>query len=83
MLKKTLQLCLSTGIDDDNLQFTFFLTQKKKLEMKKLENILKPEEYAAAISTTGLNETQGRLANQYLAIEEEYRRVLQRMEQDS
>lgn len=60
----------------------FVPTQKKKLEMKKLEKILKPEEYAAAVSITGLNEMQGRLANQYLAIEEEYRKVLQRMEQD-
>ncbi|CAH2054537.1 unnamed protein product, partial [Iphiclides podalirius] len=56
--------------------------QKKKLEMKKLQKVLKPEEYAATISSTGANETQGRLASQYLSLEEEYRRVIHRMEQD-
>ncbi|XP_047034678.1 histone acetyltransferase type B catalytic subunit [Helicoverpa zea] len=56
--------------------------QKKKLEMKKLQKVLKPEEYAATVSATGLSETHGRLANQYLALEHEYRRVIHRMEQD-
>uniref|UniRef100_A0A2A4K126 Histone acetyltransferase type B catalytic subunit n=1 Tax=Heliothis virescens TaxID=7102 RepID=A0A2A4K126_HELVI len=56
--------------------------QKKKLEMKKLQKVLKPEEYAATVSATGLSETHGRLANQYLALEQEYRRVIHRMEQD-
>ncbi|XP_075984433.1 histone acetyltransferase 1 [Anticarsia gemmatalis] len=56
--------------------------QKKKLEMKKLQKVLKPEEYAATVSATGLSETHGRLASQYLALEHEYRRVIHRMEQD-
>ncbi|KAI8437644.1 hypothetical protein MSG28_011895 [Choristoneura fumiferana] len=56
--------------------------QKKKLEMKKLEKVLKPEEYAAALSSLGAHETQARLASQYAALEHEYRRVLHRMEQD-
>ncbi|KAJ0172243.1 hypothetical protein K1T71_012216 [Dendrolimus kikuchii] len=55
--------------------------QKKKLEMKKLQKVLKPEEFAATITSTGANETHGRLANQYLALEEEYRRVIHRMDQ--
>ncbi|CAF4916101.1 unnamed protein product [Pieris macdunnoughi] len=54
--------------------------QKKKLEMKKLEKVLKPDEYAATISTVGVNETQNRLSGQYLAIEEEYRRVIHRLQ---
>lgn len=60
----------------------FVYPQKKKLEMKKLQKVLKPEEYAATISSTGLGETHGRLASQYLALEEDYRRVIHRMEQD-
>lgn len=56
--------------------------QKKKLEMKKLQKVLKPEEYAATVSVTGLNETQSRLALQYHALEQDYRRVIHRMEQD-
>lgn len=56
--------------------------QKKKLEMKKLQKVLKPEEYAATVSATGMSETHGRLANQYLALEQEYRRVIHRMDQD-
>ncbi|KAH9632022.1 hypothetical protein HF086_016582 [Spodoptera exigua] len=56
--------------------------QKKKLEMKKLQKVLKPEEYAATISATGLSETHGRLASQYLALEQEYRRVINRMERN-
>ncbi|KAG6456073.1 histone acetyltransferase type B catalytic subunit isoform X2 [Manduca sexta] len=55
--------------------------QKKKLEMKKLQKVLKPEEYAATISATGPSETHGRLASQYHALEQEYRRVIHRMEQ--
>ncbi|XP_026761468.1 histone acetyltransferase type B catalytic subunit [Galleria mellonella] len=55
--------------------------QKKKLEMKKLQKVLSPEEYAATISTAGVSETQGRLASQYIALEDEYRRVIHRMEQ--
>jgi hypothetical protein len=50
--------------------------------MKKLQKVLKPEEFAATITATGINETQGRLASQYLALEDEYRRVIHRMEQD-
>ncbi|XP_028158582.1 histone acetyltransferase type B catalytic subunit [Ostrinia nubilalis] len=56
--------------------------QKKKLEMKKLQKVLKPEEFAATISSTGLAETHGRLASQYLALEDDYRRVIHRMEHD-
>ncbi|CAG4965874.1 unnamed protein product [Parnassius apollo] len=56
--------------------------QKKKLEMKKLQKVLKPEEYAATISSIGAMETQGRLSSQYLSLEEEYRRVIHRLEQD-
>ncbi|CAG4959935.1 unnamed protein product [Colias eurytheme] len=54
--------------------------QKKKLEMKKLEKVLKPEEYAATVSTTGASETHGRLSSQYLALEDEYRRVIHRLQ---
>lgn len=50
--------------------------------MKKLQKVLKPEEYAATVSSTGANETHGRLASQYLALEQEYRRVVYRMELD-
>ncbi|XP_061728551.1 histone acetyltransferase type B catalytic subunit [Cydia pomonella] len=56
--------------------------QKKKLEMKKLEKVLKPEEYLATLSSLGVNETQGRLAGQYLALEADYRRVLHRLDHD-
>lgn len=49
--------------------------------MKKLQKVLKPEEFAATISSTGASETHGRLANHYIALEEEYRRVIHRMEQ--
>ncbi|XP_068619673.1 histone acetyltransferase type B catalytic subunit [Battus philenor] len=56
--------------------------QKKKLEMKKLQKVLKPDEYAATISSVGANETQSRLSSQYLTLEEEYRRVIYRMEHD-
>ncbi|CAK1545703.1 unnamed protein product [Leptosia nina] len=35
--------------------------QKKKLEMKKLEKVLKPNEFAATITTTGVSETHNRL----------------------
>lgn len=55
--------------------------QKKKLEMKKLQKILKPDEFVATVNTTGISETHGRLANQYHALEEEYHRVIHRMEQ--
>ncbi|XP_052744341.1 histone acetyltransferase type B catalytic subunit [Bicyclus anynana] len=54
--------------------------QKKKLEMKKLQKVLKPDEYAAAITTTGMSETQARLSTQYLALEDDYRRVVHRMQ---
>lgn len=57
--------------------FTF---QKKKLEIKKLEKVLKPEEYAAALGAMGVNETHGRLSSQYLALEDEYRRIIHRLE---
>lgn len=50
--------------------------------MRKLEKVLKPDEYAATVSATGASETQGRLASQYLALEQEYRRVIHRMELD-
>lgn len=50
--------------------------------MNKLQKVLKPEEFAATVSAMGLSETHGRLANQYLALEQEYRRVIHRMEQD-
>ncbi|XP_059051730.1 histone acetyltransferase type B catalytic subunit [Achroia grisella] len=54
--------------------------QKKKLEMKKLQKVLSPEEYTATITAAGVNETQSRLASQYIALEYEYRRVIHRME---
>lgn len=54
--------------------------QKKKLEMQKLEKFLKPEEYAATINAIGLSNTHSRLASQYITLEQEYRRVLLRME---
>lgn len=50
--------------------------------MKKLQKVLKPEEYAATISAAGASETQDRLKSQYLALEQEYRRVIDRMERD-
>ncbi|XP_045538159.1 histone acetyltransferase type B catalytic subunit [Papilio machaon] len=56
--------------------------QKKKLEMKKLQKVLKSEEYMATITSTGANETQSRLSSQYLDLEEEYRRVIHRMDHD-
>ncbi|XP_050354789.1 histone acetyltransferase type B catalytic subunit [Nymphalis io] len=56
--------------------------QKKKLDMKKLEKVLKPEEYAATLNSSGLAETQARLSAHYLALEADYRRVVHRLEQD-
>lgn len=56
--------------------------QKKKLEMKKLQKVLKPEEYAATISSVGASETHGRLASQYHSLEQDYRRVIHRMDRD-
>ncbi|XP_049886158.1 histone acetyltransferase type B catalytic subunit isoform X2 [Pectinophora gossypiella] len=56
--------------------------QKKKLEMKKLQKVLKPEEYAATLTATGVGETQNRLASHYQTLEHEYRRVIHRMEMD-
>ncbi|XP_004931327.2 histone acetyltransferase type B catalytic subunit [Bombyx mori] len=56
--------------------------QKKKLEMKKLQKVLKPEEFVATVTVTGANETQARLSSQYHSLEIEYRRVIHRMEQD-
>ncbi|XP_048478077.1 histone acetyltransferase type B catalytic subunit [Plutella xylostella] len=56
--------------------------QKRKLEMKKLQKVLKPEEYAATISVAGASETHDRLKSQYLALEQEYRRVLDRWDRD-
>lgn len=53
--------------------------QKKKLEMKKLQKVLKPEEIAATISTSGVAETHARLAAHYHALEQHYRRVIARM----
>ncbi|VVD03728.1 histone acetyltransferase type B catalytic subunit [Leptidea sinapis] len=54
--------------------------QKKKLEMKKLQKVLKPDEFAATLTALGVTETQHRLANHYLALEDEYKRVIHRME---
>ncbi|XP_046972141.1 histone acetyltransferase type B catalytic subunit [Vanessa cardui] len=56
--------------------------QKKKLEMKKLEKVLKPEEFAATLNSSGLAETQARLSAHYSALEADYRRVVHRLEQD-
>ncbi|XP_045454646.1 histone acetyltransferase type B catalytic subunit [Melitaea cinxia] len=56
--------------------------QKKNLEMKKLEKVLKPHEYAATVSSSGPSETHARLSTTYLALEEEYRRVVHRLEND-
>ncbi|XP_013139700.1 PREDICTED: histone acetyltransferase type B catalytic subunit [Papilio polytes] len=56
--------------------------QKKKLEMKKLQKVLKSDEFVATITSTGANETQSRLSSQYLDLEEEYRRVIHRMDLD-
>ncbi|XP_047537480.1 histone acetyltransferase type B catalytic subunit [Vanessa atalanta] len=56
--------------------------QKKKLEMKKLEKVLKPEEFAATLNSSGLAETQARLSAHYLALEADYRRVVHRLEHD-
>lgn len=50
--------------------------------MRKLEKVLKPDEYAATANSAGINETHSRLSSQYLAIEEEYRRVISRLELD-
>ncbi|XP_013186287.1 histone acetyltransferase type B catalytic subunit [Amyelois transitella] len=54
--------------------------QKKKLEMKKLQRVLAPEEFAAAASASGAHETQARLAALYAALELDYRRVLHRLQ---
>lgn len=54
--------------------------QKKKNEMKKLQKILKGEEFSAALSMVGLDETQSRLANHYKTVEDEYKRVLNRLQ---
>ncbi|XP_053615712.1 histone acetyltransferase type B catalytic subunit isoform X2 [Plodia interpunctella] len=56
--------------------------QKKKLEMKKLQKVLAPEEFAATVTSSGVSETQGRLCALYAALEHEYRRVIHRMEHD-
>ncbi|CAH0402376.1 unnamed protein product [Chilo suppressalis] len=56
--------------------------QKKKLEMKKLQKVLKPEEFAATASASGAHETQGRLAAQYAALELDYRRVIHRLQHE-
>ncbi|CAG9793426.1 unnamed protein product [Diatraea saccharalis] len=81
----------NTNRSDKNAYFKYRLDvknrlnapfQKKKLEMKKLEKVLKPEEYAATVSTSGANETQGRLSAQYGTLEEDYLRVIHRMEHD-
>lgn len=50
--------------------------------MKKLQKVLKPEEFVATVTVTGANETQARLSSQYHSLEIEYRRVIHRMEQD-
>lgn len=50
--------------------------------MQKLEKFLKPEEYAATINATGLSNTHSRLTSQYIPLEQEYRRVIHRMEYD-
>lgn len=50
--------------------------------MKKLQKVLKSDEFVATITSTGANETQSRLSSQYLDLEEEYRRVIHRMDLD-
>ena len=50
--------------------------------MKKLQKVLKPEEYAVTLSSSGLPETHARLSAHYLSLETEYRRVIHRMEND-
>ncbi|CAH2095312.1 unnamed protein product [Euphydryas editha] len=56
--------------------------QKKNLEMKKLQKVLKPNEYAATVSSSGPTETHARLSTTYLALEADYRRVVHRLEHD-
>lgn len=50
--------------------------------MQKLEKLLTPEEYAVTINSTELSNTHTRLASQYIPLEQEYRRVILRMEID-
>ncbi|OWR50736.1 histone acetyltransferase type B catalytic subunit [Danaus plexippus] len=54
--------------------------QKKKLELKKLQKFLKPEEFIASANASGAAETHARLAAHYRALEDEYRAVLHRLE---
>ncbi|CAG9568008.1 unnamed protein product [Danaus chrysippus] len=54
--------------------------QKKKLELKKLQKVLKPEEFIASVNASGAAETHARLAAHYRALEDEYRAVLHRIE---
>ncbi|XP_041982856.1 histone acetyltransferase type B catalytic subunit [Aricia agestis] len=54
--------------------------QKKKLELNRLQKVLKPEEFAATQTAAGLGETQARLSSLYRTLESEYRRVIHRLE---
>lgn len=59
---------------------TFFCWQKKKNDMKKIQKVLKPEEYIAALSNLGIEETFQRLNSQYQALEACYKKVIDRLE---
>lgn len=48
--------------------------------MKKLQTVLKPEEYAATLSTFGIEETFQRLNVQYQALESHYKKVIDRLD---
>ncbi|XP_077300202.1 histone acetyltransferase 1 [Arctopsyche grandis] len=54
--------------------------QKKKNDMKKLQKVLKPEEYAATLSTFGVEETFQRLNVQYQSLETHYKKVIDRLD---
>lgn len=58
----------------------FLIQQKKKNDMKKIQKVLKPEEYIAALSNLGIEETFQRLNSQYQALEVCYKKVIDRLE---
>lgn len=55
--------------------------QRSKLVIQKLK-FVKPEEAAATMNALEIKKVHSRLASQYMALELEYRRVIQRMEYD-
>lgn len=56
--------------------------QKKKLDMSKMSKFLTPEEYAATASTTRESESHERLSRSYRLLEEDYLRVIDRLDQE-